>query len=204
MRLHDSHRAEMVSQLLKGETFVVLQQKGNWTQIRCDYDGYTGWVHNKEWKKLTPEIEKQLKEEEQRAIATKATSPSEVANKDYLNAPYLWGGRSRHGVDCSGLVQVCFKACGIQLPRDCSQQVNEGVEVTSLEEAQKDDICFFVSYDKHVEKGQKPTHVGIYMGDGHIIHSSGQVRIDRLDKTGIYNEECQGYSHRLIAIKRIK
>ncbi|MFT5385821.1 MAG: hypothetical protein ACI81W_003230, partial [Saprospiraceae bacterium] len=109
----------------------------------------------------------------------------------YLFSPYVWGGRSPFGVDCSGFTQVVYKLIGIPIPRDSSEQVDEGVLVDFIEQAQEGDLAFFEN-----RKG-KITHVGIIMADNQIIHASGQVRIDKIDHFGIYNVDSKKYSHRL-------
>lgn len=115
----------------------------------------------------------------------------------FVNAPYLWGGKSPFGIDCSGFTQTVFKANGIQLKRDAWQQVEIGEPYSFMEEAQPGDLAFFDN-----EEG-KIIHVGIVAGDNHMIHASGKVRLDHYDHYGIFNQERGGYTHNLRIIKNI-
>lgn len=115
----------------------------------------------------------------------------------YLNAPYLWGGRSPFGIDCSGFTQMVFKLSGIKLNRDAAQQADQGEVISFIEEAKIGDLAFFDNTEKKI------IHVGIILPGNQIIHSSGKVRIDRLDHQGIFNVEINSYTHNLRVIKRI-
>ena len=118
-------------------------------------------------------------------------------SKQYVNAPYLWGGKSILGIDCSGLVQVVYKMCDIQLPRDASQQVEHGQSIDFLAEARAGDLAFFEN-----EEG-KIIHVGILLAPNKIIHASGWVKIDSIDSQGIISSQTGEYSHKLRIVKRI-
>lgn len=115
----------------------------------------------------------------------------------YLNSPYLWGGKTPMGIDCSGFVQMVYRLNGIDLPRDAYQQAEIGQALSFIEEADEGDLAFFDN-----EAG-KIVHVGIILKNHQIIHSSGCVRIDRMDHQGIYRNDKKDYSHKLRIIKKI-
>lgn len=120
----------------------------------------------------------------------------QVASK-FMNIPYLWGGKNPFGMDCSGLTQTVFKLFGRQLPRNSRQQVKMGKRVDFIDNAQTGDLAFFEN-----EQG-KIIHTGILAMNGHIIHASGMVRLDRIDEKGIYNHTLNRYTHKLSIIKNL-
>lgn len=115
----------------------------------------------------------------------------------FRGCPYLWGGKTPFGVDCSGFNQVVYKAAGIRLLRDSKEQASQGETINMLQEAQPGDLAFFDN-----NKGAI-THTGILLSENRIIHASGTVRIDEIDHEGIYNREEKRYTHKLRLIKSL-
>ena len=115
----------------------------------------------------------------------------------YLNSPYLWGGKTPFGIDCSGFTQMVYKINGYRLLRDASDQATQGEALSFIEESEPGDLAFFDNEEGNI------THVGIMMNDNYIIHASGKVRIDRLDHLGIYNVDTGRHTHKLRVIKKI-
>lgn len=132
----------------------------------------------------------------QNALPERKMELEEVA-KGFLNSPYLWGGRTFFGIDCSGLTQVVFKIMGCKLPRNASQQIEVGEMVPFVEEARAGDLAFFDNEEGEI------VHVGICLGSGRILHASGEVRMDHLDHQGIFCRENRIYTHHLRVIKRV-
>jgi hypothetical protein len=115
----------------------------------------------------------------------------------FLNAPYLWGGRTPFGIDCSGFTQIVYRLQGINIPRDAHQQAEVGNTLSFIEESQEGDLAFFDDSEGEI------THVGIIMNNNNIIHASGKVRIDKLDQQGIFNIEKKIHTHKLRIIKSV-
>ena len=136
-----------------------------------------------------------------RAVWQSKEKPFSKENLDaliwiFLDTPYLWGGKSVSGIDCSGFVQQVFKLFGVKLLRDAYLQAEQGQEVRSLEAARLGNLAFFQN-----EKG-RITHVGILLENNRIVHASGKVRIDTMDKEGIVNNETGKRTHHLHSIRR--
>ena len=241
LRIEPSDRSEIVSQVLFGEHFEILEQFNQWSKIKLQFDNYEGWVDSKQYQIISESEFQQLSED---AIVLNAdlieyitglnnlllsiplgaslsflnhndintsnfnfegTKISGTKSKNcilntafmYLNAPYLWGGKTPFGVDCSGFTQMVYKLNGYKLLRDASQQALQGEALSFIEESEPGDLAFFDNEEGNI------VHVGIILGDNYIIHASGKVRIDRLDHLGIFNAEINKHTHKLRVIKKI-
>lgn len=245
MRKEPSDASEMVSQGLFGESFTILERDEKWLKIRLHHDGYEGWISNKQWMAVEPELlencslslslvakavinrqvnlivagsrlwnfknEKggwkgfRFKTKAKTTDIVSKSKPKKIIKlaESMLGAPYLWGGRSIFGIDCSGFTQLVFSLNGCQLPRDAYQQATFGEDI-QLEDAQTGDLAFFKNAEGRV------THTGIIIKEkksvAKIIHASGCVRTDYLDEQGIFPEssgEEKEYSHTLHSIRRV-
>ncbi|MDC3260875.1 C40 family peptidase [uncultured Winogradskyella sp.] len=236
MRYEADDKSELVSQMLYGEYFKVLEKRKKWSRIRISYDKYEAWVDNKQYQEISEKNYKSLVNEQpllstdlleyisdkNRNILTiplgatlnglkllnhsfEGNNQSVINDKTkliktaflYLNSPYLWGGKTPFGIDCSGFTQMVYRINGHKLRRDASQQAKQGEALSFIEESEPGDLAFFDNSEGNI------IHVGIIMEDNYIIHAHGKVRIDRLDHSGIYNAETNTHTHKLRVIKKI-
>ena len=240
IRSEASDRSEMVSQLLFGDAFKIIETSPKWTKICTAFDTYEGWIDNKQFQEIT-ENQYFLLENSESVLNgdlidfisydTNQLMPIPIGSslnfldineintsnfqfegkkecgiktKDnllktaflYLNAPYLWGGKTPFGIDCSGFTQMVYKLNGYQLLRDASQQAKQGEALSFIEESEPGDLAFFDNEEGNI------IHVGIMMENNYIIHASGKVRIDRIDHLGIYNVDTGRHTHKLRVIKK--
>lgn len=216
LRKEPSDRAEMVSQLLFGEEFNIIETQEKWVKIVCLHDGYEGWMDRKQAESIseipfsTQPISHSIFIQNQFFPAGCYASHQDASYKpllledlarSYLFSPYLWGGKTHAGIDCSGFSQMVFRLVGKNIPRDAYQQAELGEVVSFVEEAKTGDLAFFDNAEGHI------IHVGILLNTHDspfpkIIHASGWVRLDTLDSDGIKKENGE-QSHRLRIIKRI-
>jgi len=140
-----------------------------------------------------------LGHEYQGPTQNKKTSKSDLLKTAslYLNTPYLWGGKTPMGIDCSGLTQMIYRINGYSLPRDASQQAKLGETLSFIDESEAGDLAFFDDAEGKI------IHVGILLENYYILHAHGKVRIDRIDQTGVYNAETKQHSHKLRIIKKM-
>lgn len=164
----DSKRTGVISDLVAGAIVIKKSEIGDVTEVVLP-DGRVGYVTNPNW----------LEFGQWKDTVSVIGNNLIVSGEQFLGFPYMWGGTSSKALDCSGFVKTVYFLSGIILERDASQQIKHGVEVditSGWGNLQKGDLLFFGSKESyHV------THVGMYIGDSEIIHSSGSVQINSLD-----------------------
>ena len=243
LRLAESDTSEMVSQVLFGEHFEVLEKHKDWSKIRLAFDLFEGYIDNKQYLEITEVFYTELCSKTKaysaeildfvtnskselttiaigsqlpffdkgqlklgsapyaydNAVFYGVSSKGDIAKTayTYLNSPYLWGGKTPFGIDCSGFTQMVYKLCGYQLLRNAKEQAMQGEVLSFIEESEPGDLAFFDNEEGEI------IHVGIILNDYHIIHAHGKVRIDTLDHSGIFNADLQKHTHRLRVIKKI-
>ena len=145
------------------------------------------------WRKNSVHFKGEIWNPEEIEITNKVIK--QVAYK-FLNTPYLWGGKSVFGIDCSGFTQMTYKFLNVRLPRDAWQQAEKGIPIDFLQEAHCGDLAFFNNEAGNI------IHTGILLNEHEVIHSSGKVRVDKIDTQGILNSDTKQRTHTLRIIKR--
>lgn len=250
LRSEPSERAEMVSQLLFGESFDVLDVQTSWVYIRTHSDAYLGWVSHKQitsiqdavW--LDHQMDEFTRVSEVSVDCVCTTNPAwmlrlpcgsllrgrlsnttfpvflpslstdspsvyfdhpsvgscvsqEQLAMSFLCSPYLWGGRTYMGLDCSGFTQLLYQHIDLTLPRDAADQARMGKKVERHSDARKGDLLFCTN-----EQG-RVVHVAYIIDSARVIHASGYVRLDRWDERGIYSIAQGEYSHNFAFVRRL-
>jgi cell wall-associated NlpC family hydrolase len=149
VRAEPGDGAERVTELLRGEPVQVEERRDGWARIRTAYD-YPGWVREED-------------------LSGVAGDPVEQARR-YLGAPYLWGGLTERGIDCSGLVHMAYRWLGRLVPRDADQQEAAGIPVEESELGHGDLITY--------GDAEKATHIAFWLGEGRILHSTERDGVD--------------------------
>ncbi len=153
--------AEQVTQLVQGEPVRVAGCDGDWVWIVTAYD-YPGWVRSGE-----------LDDGDGALPPPEGRAPLEIAF-GYLGTPYLWGGMTEAGIDCSGLVHMAYRRAGTVVPRDAWQQQDAGEPVADPEAG---DLVFYA------HPGKQADHVAFWLGGGRILHATGR------DGLGVVEED---------------
>ena len=241
LRLEPSDRSEIVSQVLFGEHFEILEKHNQWCYVRMQYDDYEGWIDSKQLQPISESSFKLLSSEAvilnsdlieyittpdnllipialgssltflnhneinianfyfEGIKTTGKKAKSNLINTAYmfLNAPYLWGGKTPFGIDCSGFTQMVYKLNGYKLLRDASQQSKQGEALSFIEESEPGDLAFFDNDEGNI------IHVGIIRKKNYNNNTSRKVKINQLDHLRIYNAEINKHTYKLRVIKKI-
>lgn len=192
---------------------------GKWVEVILP-SGQRGWVLKKDVRPLGERINIRMGDSAEGLVSPEKIEAVIHHAYSLRGVPYLWGGMSSKGVDCSGLVRICFIMNDILLPRNATQQVKCGKEIEVIrpdiegvtEEAVKKDYNADLARNaiKNLHRGdlvffgntqtKRITHVGIYLGNGEFIHASHLVRVNSLIPG---SENYYENAHRLIRACRL-
>jgi hypothetical protein len=243
LRAEPSDKSEMISQVLFGDTFIILEKTKHWSRIKLSFDDYEGYIDNKQVEIISESFFQNLSVEKpiysgevidfisddknsfsmiplgsrlpffsknefqfnskilkyEGNVFSGKLPKREIIQKAFifLNTPFLWGGKTPFGVDCSGFTQMVYKLCGYKLFRDANQQASQGEVLSFIEESEPGDLAFFDNDEGEI------IHVGIILKDYNILHAYGKVRIDTLDHSVIFNYDLNIHTHKLRVIKKI-
>ncbi|WP_430424738.1 NlpC/P60 family protein [Maribacter litoralis] len=237
MRSMPDQAAELVTQILFGEHYKVLESRKNWSRVKTVFDKCEGWIMNSQLTFIPEDEYLALESSSSPKFVTELISFVEDSNKMvtpiligssipdtsslpvtfdsktvqgeqlkekivktallYLNSPELKGGKSPFGIDSAGFAQMVYKINGYHLLRTAESQSKQGTALSFVEESEAGDLAFFDNTNGEID------HVGIIMDNNYVIHVNGKVRIDRIDHTGIFNNDLRTYTHQLRVIKKI-
>jgi cell wall-associated NlpC family hydrolase len=159
VRAEPDDSAEQVTQALPGEPLTVEEEREGWARIRTAYD-YPGWVRS----------DALVGEDDAEWLEPQGSDPVAEA-RSYLGTPYVWGGMTERGIDCSGLVHMAHRRVGRLVPRDADQQEEAGAPVPESELRRGD----LVTYGDDAAD-----HIAFWLGDGRILHATGREGVSRV------------------------
>ena len=237
LRSSPDEHSELVTQLLFGEHFKILESRKNWSRVKTILDKCEGWIMNSQLAFLPEEEFVTLQQTKERryvadlvsfvedaqglltpillgssmpttaslAVKYEGALVHQIQPKAkliktallYLNCPELSGGKTPFGIDAPGFSQMVYKINGYTLLRTAENQSTQGLALSFVEESEAGDLAFFDDANGAIN------HVGLIMDNNYVIHVHGKVRIDRIDHTGIFNNDLRTYTHNLRVIKKM-
>lgn len=224
-----SHRSELLTQLLLNDKATLLQDGVLWIYIEGKFTGTKGWVLKAQFAEIDEAMyhalplsitvpdshliasagfipgtfHDEMPDDDGRSVLVGTIAPIEAVMRtllfSFLEAPYMWGGVTHFGIDCSGLSLLFYRFYGIHLTPFASEQFEQGSTLDFLQEARCGDLAFFESDEEEI------IHVGILLNPGEIVHATekaGKVVIDAIDQEGIISRQSGKRTHRLRLVKR--